>query len=92
MSGLEIAAAPAAIAAPRSPFVRWDEALASLALVLMTLVPLIEIAARMLIDSLPLDGGNRFATNACRRLGHLRRGTKSKAANELALVLVVASW
>lgn len=47
---------------------------------------------RILIDGLPLDGGEPIATNACRYFSHLRRGTKSKAANELALVLVVASW
>lgn len=46
MSGLDIAAPPAAEGSRRSPWGRWDEALAGLALALMLIVPLIEIAAR----------------------------------------------
>jgi tripartite ATP-independent transporter DctM subunit len=46
LSGPEIAAPPVADAARGGALARWDEALAATALVLMTLVPLIEIAAR----------------------------------------------
>jgi C4-dicarboxylate transporter, DctM subunit len=49
LSGLEIAAPPAAAPSQRGPWARWsrwDEVLAGVALLLMLLVPLVEIAAR----------------------------------------------
>ncbi len=46
MSGLDIAAQPAADASRRSLWARWDEVLAGAALALMLIVPLVEIAAR----------------------------------------------